>query len=208
MKYKLPMLFFCVMQIFSLSAQNTDKKENAVSKKDSMRMAKLKAKGMYPVVKASPFSGVLPVAGINEKPDTASRCKIVISFALGSSEAEQAKDLNKGLAEIGRILNLHVVAGIPKENIDLVIVTHGKALYAILNNEAFKKQFKVDNPNLAIINELEHGGAKFVACGQAMSFLEIKNEELLPEVKIALAAKVALSTYLQKGYALFEIDQE
>ena len=101
-----------------------------------------------------------------------------------------------------------MVAGIPKENIDLVIVTHGKALYAIMNNEAFKKQFKVDNPNLTIIDELEKGGAKFIACGQAMSFLEIKNGELLPEVKIALAAKVALSTYQQKGYALFEIDQE
>jgi hypothetical protein len=38
--------------------------------------------------------------------------------------------------------------------------------------------------------------------------LEIKNEELLPEVKIALSAKTAISTYRLKGYVLYEIDEE
>ena len=41
-----------------------------------------------------------------------------------------------------------------------------------------------------------------------MQFLEIKNDELLPGVKVAIAAKVALSTYQQKGYTQFEIDEE
>jgi len=41
-----------------------------------------------------------------------------------------------------------------------------------------------------------------------MGFLEIKNSDLLPTVKVALAAKVALSTYQLKGYTLFEVDEE
>ena len=179
-----------------------------MSKKDSMRLAKLNAHGIYPAVKASKFSGVLPVTGITDKPDINLKYKLVISLTYGTSDPDKVKELSRGLAEAGRIVNLHIAAGVPKENLEVVIVTHGKALYSLLNNEAFKKQFKADNPNAVIIKELEDAGAKFVACGQAMQYLEIKNEELMPEVKIALAAKVALSTYQLKGYTLFDIDDE
>lgn len=208
MKFKTTMLLFLLSLSLLITAQSTDTKEPALSKKDSLRLAKLNAKGIYPAIKASKFSGVLPVTGITEKPDTSMKYKLLISLTEGTSDAEKVKALNRGLAEAGRIINLHLAAGIPKENLDVVIVTHGKALYALLNSSAFKKEFKADNPNLAIISELENAGAKFVACGQAMQFLEIKNDELLPEVKIAFAAKVALSTYLLKGYALYEIDEE
>ena len=203
MKLKLIALLFCIMATFVAPAQTTDKKDAAAK-----REAKLKAKGMYPVVKAGVNCGVLPVPGITEKPDSTIRYKLLVSLGIGSSEPDKIKELNKGLAEAGRILNLHVAAGIPKNQIDLVIVTHGKALYALFNSEAFKQEFKIDNPNAAIIHELEDAGAKFIACGQAMQFLEIKNEQMLPEVKIAIAAKVALSTYELKGYALYELDEE
>lgn len=208
MKFKLLLLLFCFGLYVVATAQSPDKKEPVVSKKDSLRLVKLNAKGIYPAIKASKFSGVLPVTGITEKADTTAKYKLLISLTAGTSDAEKIKALNRGLAEAGRLVNLHLAAGVPKQNLEVVIVTHSKALFALLNNEAFKKEFKTDNPNLAIIKELEDAGAKFIACGQAMQFLEIKNEALLPEVKIALAAKVALSTYQLKGYALFEIDDE
>ena len=203
MKLKLIALLFCLVATFVASAQTSDKKDAAAK-----REAKLKAKGMYPVVKSGVNCGVLPVPGITEKPDSTIRYKLLISLGIGSSEPDKVKELNKGLAEAGRILNLHVAAGIPKSQIDLVIIIHGKALYALFNNEAFKQEFKIDNPNTAVIHELEDANAKFIACGQAMQFLEIKNEQMLPEVKIAIAAKVALSTYELKGYALYELDEE
>ena len=203
MKLKLIALLFCLAATFGASAQTTDKKDAAAK-----REAKLKAKGMYPVVKSGVSCGVLPVPGVTEKPDSTIRYKLLISLGIGSSEPDKVKELNKGLAEAGRILNLHVAAGIPKSQIDMVIVTHGKALYALFNSEAFKQEFKIDNPNTAVIHELEDAGAKFIACGQAMQFLEVKNDELLPGVKIAMAAKVALSTYQQKGYSLYDIDEE
>jgi hypothetical protein len=37
-------------------------------------------------------------------------------------------------------MNLHVAAGIPKENIDLVLVVHAGALNAFLTNEKYKKE--------------------------------------------------------------------
>jgi len=194
---------------FIISAQNTDKKEPApISKRDSLRLAKLKAKGTYPLIKASAYSGVLPVTGITEKPDNSVKYKLAFSLTLGTSDPDKVKELNRGLAEIGRIINLHIAAGVPVENLDVVIITHGQAMFSILNNEAFKKQFKADNPNLAIIKELESANAKFIACGQAMQFLEVKNDALLPEVKIAMAAKVAISTYQMKGYTIYDIDED
>jgi intracellular sulfur oxidation DsrE/DsrF family protein len=208
MKFKISLLLFCLTVSTIAIGQATDKKKPAVSKKDSLMLAKFAAKGIYPAIKASKLSAVLPVDGITEKPDINVKYKLLISLSLGSSEAEKVKELNRGLAEAGRIINLHLAAGVPKENLDVVIVTHGKALYALLNDEAFKKQFKGDNPNVAIVKELEGIGAKFIACGQAMQFLEIKNEQLMPEVKIAMSAKTALSTYQLKGYALYEIDEE
>jgi len=208
MKFKLILLLFCLATAFIATAQSADKKDAVISKKDSLRLAKFKAKGTYPLIKGSPFSGVLPVSGITEKPDNNLKYKLVISLTAGTKDPDKIKELNKGLAEIGRIINLHVAAGVPIENLVVVIVTHGPAILALLNDESFKKEFKAANPNLAIIKELESAGAKFIACGQAMQFLEVKNEDLLPTVKIALAAKVALSTYQLKGYAFYEIDEE
>ena len=207
MKIKITVLLFSLFSILAVTAQTPDKKETTMSKKDSLRLAKYKAKGIYPAIKASKFCGVLPVEGITDKADASLKYKLVISLTT-VAEGDKINDINRGLAEVGRIINLHLAAGVPKENLDVVIVTHSKALLALLNNQAFKKQFKVDNPNIAIINELESTGAKFVACGQAMGFLEIKNSDLLPTVKVALAAKVALSTYQLKGYTLFEVDEE
>ena len=206
MKIKITVLLLWICSL-AAAAQTADKKETTMSKKDSLRLAKFKAKGIYPAIKASKFSGVLPVEGITDKADSNLKYKLVISLTT-NAEGDKINDINRGLAEVGRIINLHLAAGVPRENLDVVIVTHSKALFALLNNEAFKKQFKVDNPNIAIISELESTGAKFIACGQAMNFLEIKNTDLLPTVKVALAAKVALSTYQLKGYTLFEVDEE
>jgi len=177
-----------------------------MSKKDSLMLAKFAAKGTYPAIKASKFSGVMPVDGITDKPDINLKYKLVIGLASGTNDPDKVKELNRGLAEAGRFINLHLAAGVSKENLEVVIVIHGKALYTLFNDAAFKKEFKTDNPNAAIIKEMEDVGVKFIACGQAMQFLEIKNEQLLPEVKIAMSARTAISTYQLKGYALYEIE--
>ena len=206
MKHKVSILLFCLVVSMTAGAQSADKKKPPMSKKDSLMLAKFAAKGTYPAIKASKFSGVMPVDGISEKPDINLKYKLVIGLASGTNDPDKIKELNRGLAEAGRYINLHMAAGVPKENLEVVMVIHGKALYTLFNEAAFKKEFKTDNPNSAIVKELEDAGVKFIACGQAMQFLEIKNEELRPEVKIALSARTAISTYQLRGYALYEIE--
>ena len=208
MKSRIWLCNFCLALSLLANAQSSSAKPDAATKRDEILLSKFKAKGTYPIIKASKFCGVMPVDGISEKPDATMKYKLVFSFEAGTNDPEKIKIQNRGLAEIGRIINLHVAAGVPLENLEVVIVTHRKALYALFNNEAFKKEFKIENPNLTLVHELEGAGAKFVACGQAMQFLDIDKENLSPEVKIAMAAKVALSTYQQKGYVLYEIDED
>jgi intracellular sulfur oxidation DsrE/DsrF family protein len=198
-----------VLSALHIQAQSSDAK-TTLSKKDSLRLAKFKAKGMYPLIKASPFSGVLPVDGISEMADKNMKYKLVFSLTTGFNDnaKEKEKELNRGLAEIGRTINLHVAAGVPKENLDVVIVAHSKAVYSLLTNDAYKKEFKTENPNLQIVQELSAAGARFIACGQTMQFLEVDKKDLNPAVNVTLSAKVALSTYQLKGYAQFEIDEE
>ena len=106
------------------------------------------------------------------------------------------------------MINLHIASGIPKENLEVVVVVHGFALFSIANNDAYRSNFKTDNPNLILIKELEDAGVKFIACGQAMAFLEFKKQDLLPIVKVSLTAQTALSNYQLKGFIKFDESTE
>jgi intracellular sulfur oxidation DsrE/DsrF family protein len=82
---------------------------------------------------------------------------------------------------------------------------HAGALHAISTNEHYKEKYKLDNPNLKLISDLKNLGARFIACGQAMAFHNIKKEDLLPDVKVSLTAQTVLSSYQLKGFVWFDL---
>lgn len=168
---------------------------------DSVKMAELFSKASYPLIKGSKFSGVLPVTGVTEKPDPTLQYKLLMEDVVPVKE-NNAKEINDGLSEIGRLINLHIASGIPKSNLQLVAVVHGASLYSLYNNEAYKKKFGINNPNIDLINELMKNGVKFIACGQAMNFYDVKKEDMVPNIKITLTAQTVLSSYQLKGYIL------
>jgi intracellular sulfur oxidation DsrE/DsrF family protein len=171
---------------------------------DKEKMEKMKGILEYPLIKAGDFSGIIPVKDPTEIPDPTIDYKFLFELTTNSADSV-AKDINSGLTEIVRVINLHIASGIPVKKIIPVIVVHGGALYAIVNNAAYQKKYKLDNPNLKTIDELEKKtGAKFIACGQAMAFFEVKKEDLLPEVKISLTAQTVLSHYQLKGYVKYQ----
>lgn len=166
----------------------------------------LASKAEFPLLKGGKYSGVIPVKDPTEIPDPNMDYKILFELTQNNPDSS-IKEINSGLDEIARVINLHVASGIPAKRIIPVIVVHAGALNAIKTNEAFKKKYKVDNPNLKLINDLEKIGAKFIACGQAMEFFEVKREELLPEVKISITAQTVISGYQLKGYVLHSLWQ-
>ncbi len=164
---------------------------------------KLKGIAVYPAIKSGgEMSGVIPVKDLTEIPDPAIDYKLLFELVRNNPDS-LAKDINGGLAEIARVINLHVASGVPLKKIMPVIVVHAAALKAISNNGYYKKNFKIENPNLKLIQELKNMGAKFIACGQAMTFFDVNKEDLLPEVKVSVTAQTVISSYQLKGYVLF-----
>lgn len=176
--------------------------------RDSLFWAGIEKKSMYPVIKNSKWSGVVPVNNVTENIDTTMKYKLLFNMTIWPKDSTGRRQLNEGLAEIGRIINLHVAAGVPKENLELAIVIHGGALNTYLKNDAFHKKFKTDNPNLDILKQFSDLHTKLIACGQAEAFFRIPAEDMIPEVKTSFSAKVALSTYQLKGYVLYDIEEE
>lgn len=171
-----------------------------------IKWEKMKAVEIFPVINATEMSGVVPVKNQEEVPDPKLAYKLLFELTVNNPDST-IQELNYGLVEVARIINLHVASGIPTKNIFPVIVAHAGVLHAFKNNAYFQKKYKIDNPNIKLIEDLEKFGAKFIACGQAMSFLEIQKEAFLPQVKVSLTAKTVLSGYQLKGYVLMAIDK-
>ena len=171
-----------------------------------------KFQNMYPAVKSSKvtgWGGVVPVEGIDEAPDPTMKYKLLMeltTFTVKQGDTAAIKEMNVGLIEAGRILNLHVAAGVPKDNIDLVLVVHAGALNAFLTNEKYKKKFDIDNPNMPLLKELESFKTKIINCGQAMHYLGFEKEDFIPGIKVALTAQTVLSAYQSKNYVLYDLN--
>ncbi len=180
----------------------------AGARKDSTKFARLSGIAYYPLIKAGPFSGVLPVEGVDEIPDLKKEYKLLFEFTLIDKDTSHKK-LNPGLVEIARILNLHVASGIPISQIHPVIVVHGgSALHSIENNDAYKKMYNTENPNTKIIQDLMQNGARFIACGQAMQIWDVNKADLFKGTKVSLTAQTVLSNYSEQGYVWYKINEE
>ncbi len=166
---------------------------------EKAKWEKIYAKAEYPLLKGGKNSGIVPVKDPAEIPDPNMDYKILFELTANNPDTAM-KEINLGLDEIARVINLHVASGIPVKRILPVIVVHAAALNALKNNEAYQKKYKMDNPSIKLIGDLEKIGAKFIACGQAMEFFEVKKEELLPNIKVSLTAQTAITQYQLKGY--------
>jgi len=223
---KLAISFSAVLSaLFSVSQPVQDthlsKKDStlrAVYKQDSLKiekefameekMANLMGKAEYPVFKGGGFSGVIPVSNPTEIPDPNQDYKLLFEWTLNNPDSA-AKEINHGLDEIARIINLHVASGIPLKRIMPVVVAHGAALYAMLNEKKYQDKYHTENPNIKFVDEIKKvANAKFIACGQAMAFLELKPEDIIPGTKVSVTAQTVLSNYQLKGYVLYAIADE
>ena len=181
------------------SLYHADSTKVAKEYAEKEKWMKIYAKAVYPLLKGGKNSGIIPVTGVTFTPDTNIDYKILFELT-GNNPDSTIKEINAGLDEVARVINLHFASGIPARRIIPVIVVHAEALNALKNNMAYQKKYKTDNPNLKLISDMEKLGAQFIACGQAMSFFEVKKEDLLSEVKISLTAQTVISSYQLKGY--------
>ena len=151
---------------------------------------------IYPVIKN--FGGIFDIPYAEEKPDPTMDYNIVIEV---EHAIDHADSVNWALNNVARLLNVHAMGGVKSEKLHVVLAVHGGAAYSFMNNDAYRDKYKVNNPNTALIEELEKAGVKIFVCGQSLVARKIDRMKLVPQVKVASSMLTTLTTYQLRGYA-------
>jgi intracellular sulfur oxidation DsrE/DsrF family protein len=156
---------------------------------------------LNPVIQG--FGSLYDVPFARVKADSTMEYKIVIEFRAPS---ENTKDMHQFFEHIGRMYNLHIHDNVPQNKLHVAVVIFGPAAYTVLDNDAYKKKYKTDNPNLKVFEEFKKAGIKTIVCGQSVMIHNIDPKTVSPNVEIASSRFVAVSTMQMKGYALFQMN--
>ena len=115
-----------------------------------------------------PIAGQAPAkdfAGAKELPDATTDYKVVFSVAANAKDDEVHPTLNT----IALYLNTLAHNGVPANHRHIVAVFHQGGGDAVLANDVYKARHKdVDNPNVAMLEELKQAGVELRVCGQGL----------------------------------------
>lgn len=154
----------------------------------------------FPIV--NDFGGIYEISSADD-PDTEINYEIVIDLKSLQSDKKQ---LNQGLNNVARMMNLHGLGGVQKENLSVVVVAHGGATESILTHERYREKNGVENPNIPLITALKEAGAEIVVCGQSLLSRGYDQDEINPEVTIGLSMLTVVTEHMHKGYQLLVFD--
>ena len=77
--------------------------------------------------------------------------------------------------------------------------------FFFFSNEKYKQKFGIDNPNMALLKELQDLGVKITLCGQAMHFQKAVRENFIPGIKVSLTSQTVISYYQLKNYVFSDL---
>lgn len=154
---------------------------------------------LFPTIKG--FGGVYDVPFAMERPNPALDYKILVDVNTASEKPEM---VHEGLETAAKIVNLHSLAGVPQNKLQVILVVHGAAAINLVNNTIYKQKFAVENPNLPLLTELGKAGVKIYICGQTIQKRNIDYHQLAPEVTVALSAITTITNYTILGYTLMK----
>lgn len=155
------------------------------------------AQRVNPVIKN--YGGVFEAPFAEETIDPNLTYNIIIEVERAS---EKPDTLNWALNNVARLINLHAMAGVKREKLNVVLAIHGGAAYTAMSNEAYKTKYGKDNPNIGLYKELSDAGVKMFICAQSLTARSIDRLKLVPGVKIATSMLTTMTTYQLKGYAV------
>lgn len=118
---------------------------------------------------------------------------MVLKHSFDVSSPAPDGEPNSTLVSAARLINMHVRAGVAKDNIDVAVVVHGKAV---------KEMADEDSASAGLIEVLTKHGVRIVVCGQSAAYYDVATSDLLPGVEMALSAMTAHALLQQQGYTL------
>jgi len=155
---------------------------------------------VYPIIKD--FGRVHPRPDAAVQPDPSADYKVIVDVVSGGKHNDKVLG---SLQRLARLVNLLEYAKVPPEHVHIVAVIEGEAAYAAASNATYRKYFKTDNPNLAILHALKSAGVELLVCSQAMAEHDIKDSDIGPDMTITLSALTDFAVYGQRGYSYMQL---
>lgn len=129
---------------------------------------------------------------------TAIPAETEFKIAFDTSKAAETGKINRTVESAARFINMHVRAGVPKDQIELAVVIHGKAVKDVIAPADGSDAL----PSVAAINALLEHKVRIIVCGQSAAYYDVKTKDLLPGVEMALSAMTTHAILQQDGYTL------
>jgi intracellular sulfur oxidation DsrE/DsrF family protein len=126
------------------------------------------------------------------------RFKVVFDI----SDQAQGGTTNRNFNSVARFINMHVRAGVPKANIEVAMIVHGKASNDLMSDKAYSNKFNQTNPSSELVNLLAGSGVTIYLCGQSASYHSIRRADLNQNVALSLSAMTINALLQQQGYTL------
>ena len=155
---------------------------------------------LYPVITG--YAGVARVSVDTTVIDSTATQRVVAELV---SPAIKPDAPHQYLVMVARWVNLFAVSGVPRNRVDIVVVIHGEAAYALLNNEAHRARYGFDNPNTELIQKVSAAGVKLLFCGQTLAIRQIAKESIAPQCKVILSMATAVIPLQLRGYAYVKL---
>ncbi len=144
------------------------------------------------------FGPHAPVEGIAPFPDDTR-----FAHAFDVAEAGSGKARNRDFESAARFVNMHVAAGVDRDNIRVAVVVHGGAVRDLLTDDAWSADGRGEaNPSSSMVRAMMDAGVRFIVCGQSAAGQGIARDELIPDVEMALSAMTAHALLQQRGYTV------
>ncbi len=140
------------------------------------------------------------IANAYELPDPNMNYKVVFSV---NRDPASPDDVNPMFNAIATYLNTLGQHGVPPENRNIIALIHHRTegFDIVMSNEAYKKRYGRDNPNIEIIRKLKQAGVDIRLCGQGIIGREIDAKDVNPDIQIDLWAMTSIINLTMAGYA-------
>lgn len=150
-----------------------------------------------PMIKS--FGTVSTVPNASVAPDPSLEYNIIVDVMTGSDDKSK---VFFSLNNVARLLNLHAMAGVPKDRIHVVLAIHNAAVWSVISDALYKERFGATNPHTPLFKELVENGVKVVVCGQSLIKQKIAQDQLLEGIEVATSALTTITEYQLRGYAV------
>lgn len=106
-----------------------------------------------------------------------------------------------GLVRAATLLNLTGTCGLKPTDLKIVVVLHGEATAAALDDDAYRAATGRPHPHADLMKKLEGAGVRLLVCGQSLARKGYDPKHVRPGVAVAASAITAVVNLQARGFA-------